>query len=323
MNAADLFSPHDVRPGIPPARVPWGSVGIFLTIAIVLGWIVCLPLWFGDGLASPMFQLIAAALMATPTIAALILVFTTVPKGGRARYLGLLPFRPVGRKILLFLLWPVFFLGIAFGAMFLAVAFGWAEVDSDLSLLTSQLAALGTEDVSLFLTIQFLALPLIVIQATVTAFGEELGWRGYLTTALSPLGFWRSALIIGVVWGLWHAPIILLGYNFNRTDFLGVVYMVVFCLVVGVLLQSSRYFTRSVWPAAVGHGALNATFTYPLFWATPDFDALTGSALGAPGWILMGAVIVILIACRAFRPERDWTPKRDPRFQISSKGTEA
>ncbi|MGO1746866.1 MAG: CPBP family intramembrane glutamic endopeptidase, partial [Microbacterium gubbeenense] len=129
--------------------------------------------------------------------------------------------------------------------------------------------------------------------------------------------------IIGVVWGLWHAPIILLGYNFNRTDLLGVVYMVVFCLVVGVLLQWSRYFTRSVWPAAVGHGALNATFTYPLFWATPDFDALTGSALGAPGWILMGAVIVILIACRAFRPERDWTPKRDPRFQISSKGTEA
>lgn len=310
MNATDLFSPHDARPGIPPARVPWGSVATFLVIAAGLGWLVCLPLWLGDGLTSPLFQLFAAALMVTPTIAALVVTFTTVPKGGRARYLGLLPFRPVSRKIWLILIWPLVFLAVAFAAMFLAAALGWAEIDSDLSGLSGQLVGI---DVDAFLIIQFLVLPLIVIQATATAFGEELGWRGYLTTALSPLGFWRSAILIGVVWGLWHAPIILLGYNFGRTDALGLVYMVVFCVLVGIILQWSRYFTRSVWPAAVGHGALNATFTYPLFWATPDMNPLMGTALGVPGWIVLAIVIGILFATRAFRPERDWTPKRDPR----------
>ncbi len=38
-------------------------------------------------------------------------------------------------------------------------------------------------------------------------FGEELGWRGYLTPALTSRINWRGAsLFVGVVWGLWHLP---------------------------------------------------------------------------------------------------------------------
>lgn len=313
MNAIDLYSPHDARTGIPPTRVPWGSVAVFITIAVALGWAVCLPLWLGDGLTSPLFPVLAAALMATPTIAALVVTFTTVPKGARARYLGLLPFRPIARKIWLFVLWPFVFLAIAFGSMFLASAVGWAEIDGSLATLTEQLAAMNVTDVELYVVMQFLSLPIGVAMSSVTAFGEELGWRGYLTTALAPLGFWPSALVIGVVWGLWHAPIILLGYNFGRTDALGLVWMCIFTLFVGVLLQWSRYVTRSVWPAAIGHGALNATFTYPLLWATPDMDPLLGTALGVPGWMLMAVLIAVLLAARAFRPGPDWTPRKDPR----------
>lgn len=309
MNAADLYSPYDSRPGVPPARVPWVAVACFLVIAVGLGWLVCLPLWFGDGLASPLFQAFAAALMATPTIAALIVVFATVQKGGRARYLGLLPFRPVARKIWVIVLWPVLFLAVGFGAILLASLLGWVELDPALAAVQQNLDALGLKiDAGAYVVGQFLMLPIVLVQATVTAFGEELGWRGYLTTALSPLGFWPSALLIGVVWGAWHAPIILLGYNFGRTDALGVVFMIVFCLLLSVILQWSRYFTRSVWPAAAGHGALNAAFLYPLFWA-PEPDPLLGSPVGLPGWILLAVVIAVLFAARAFRPGPDWTPR--------------
>ncbi|MDQ0339970.1 membrane protease YdiL (CAAX protease family) [Caldalkalibacillus uzonensis] len=31
------------------------------------------------------------------------------------------------------------------------------------------------------------------------AFGEELGWRGYLLKACQPLGFWKASLFIGVI----------------------------------------------------------------------------------------------------------------------------
>lgn len=51
--------------------------------------------------------------------------------------------------------------------------------------------------------------------------GEELGWRGYALSELqkkySPL---RSALIVGVVWGLWHAPIWPLTSGYTGVNFI-------------------------------------------------------------------------------------------------------
>lgn len=45
--------------------------------------------------------------------------------------------------------------------------------------------------------------------------GEELGWRGFQFEETKLLGFWRSSLLIGVLWGLWHAPVIMMGYNYS------------------------------------------------------------------------------------------------------------
>jgi len=45
----------------------------------------------------------------------------------------------------------------------------------------------------------------------VFALGEELFWRGYLFSQVEARGFWPASLYIGVAWGLWHAPLILMG----------------------------------------------------------------------------------------------------------------
>ena len=48
----------------------------------------------------------------------------------------------------------------------------------------------------------------ITINAVV-AFGEELMWRGFLLKELKGKGIWRASLIIGSIWGIWHAPLII------------------------------------------------------------------------------------------------------------------
>ncbi|MEQ8934714.1 MAG: hypothetical protein RIE56_02850, partial [Amphiplicatus sp.] len=54
-----------------------------------------------------------------------------------------------------------------------------------------------------------------VLPNAIAAFGEEAGWRGYLWTQTRGWGFWRASLFVGLVWGLWHAPIIIAGHNYG------------------------------------------------------------------------------------------------------------
>lgn len=50
------------------------------------------------------------------------------------------------------------------------------------------------------------------------AIGEEAGWRGFLQEALvERFGWINSALLVGLIWGLWHLPLNLAGYTMPNT----------------------------------------------------------------------------------------------------------
>ena len=58
-------------------------------------------------------------------------------------------------------------------------------------------------------------IPVIIINLTAGVLGEELGWRGYALNILQkkyvPL---TAGIIVGVIWGLWHLPLMILsGYS--------------------------------------------------------------------------------------------------------------
>lgn len=91
------------------------------------------------------------------------------------------------------------------------------------------------------------------------ALGEELGWRGYLHEQLITLGFWKCSLYTGVIWGFWHAPLILQGHNYPTFPRLGVLFMVMWCILLSPLFTLIREKSGSVIAASIAHGSLNAS----------------------------------------------------------------
>jgi len=93
----------------------------------------------------------------------------------------------------------------------------------------------------------------------VAGFGEELGWRGFLFKEYKGYSFWKSSLLIGFIWGIWHAPLILLGHNYPQHPVIGVFMMTLWCMLLAPVFNYIRIKSNSVIAASIMHGTLNAT----------------------------------------------------------------
>ncbi|UTW58969.1 CPBP family intramembrane metalloprotease [Kordiimonas sp. SCSIO 12603] len=91
--------------------------------------------------------------------------------------------------------------------------------------------------------------------------GEEIGWRGFLTPLLlQKFSFPVTSLIVGVVWALWHLPILLYTkYNAGPQDIeLQVLNYTVMTIGVSFILTYVYLRSRSIWAASLLHAAHNA-----------------------------------------------------------------
>jgi membrane protease YdiL (CAAX protease family) len=120
----------------------------------------------------------------------------------------------------------------------------------------------------------------------VFALGEEIAWRGFLLNMFSGKKFWKVALCTGIIWGLWHAPIILNGHNYPQHPVVGVFLMVVFCVLMTPILMYFRQKSGSVIVPAIMHGTFNAVAGLTLMIITPANDLLYG-ATGLAGMIVL------------------------------------
>ncbi len=102
----------------------------------------------------------------------------------------------------------------------------------------------------------------VTVANLLLGFGEEFGWRAYLIPKLEKLMPFPAAIFVGgVIWGLWHAPIIACGHNFGKgysgDPWLGIVLMCIFCVMTGVYLTALTKATGSVFAASLAHIAIN------------------------------------------------------------------
>ncbi|MCW5875315.1 MAG: ATP-binding cassette domain-containing protein [Anaerolineales bacterium] len=133
------------------------------------------------------------------------------------------------------------------------------------------------------------------------AFGEEFGWRAYLQDKLMPLGFRKAMLLLGAIWGVWHAPVIAMGHNYGfgypGAPWTGILAMTWFSIAAGVIFGWLTLRGRSVWPAVIAHGAINGIaginvlFLHPEAQPNPLLGPLPVGIIAALPWTLLAAYL--------------------------------
>lgn len=231
------------------ARARRRGVAAYLVIAFGLAWAPFVVVLAGGPSVGPVLMPLAPA-------AACVVVRRWVTREGFVE-LGLRPsLRGVLRR------WPL-----------IAVALLWPlAVSPVLALLTGADLWAGGGHVVSWLALSLAITPVIL--------GEELGWRGYLQMRVYPGRPLAAALATGVMWGVWHYPLLLSSRGVQPwllAEFtLGTITMSVF-------LGWLRARSTSVWAPSLGHASNNVTE-----------DNLTRRAIGT-GAIGPGQAAAVLI----------------------------
>jgi membrane protease YdiL (CAAX protease family) len=290
-----------------PSRELWRA-GAFCALAFALAWLAVLPLLLGGrGLADSNALVCLLLMMSSPALSALLLGALFTRERGWLRRAGLRLGPPGWWKYWLFgwLAVPLY----CYAALALAGALGFYPLDlleltgfrQAMEASPRNAAALQGRSIHAF-ALEKVAIGVLLspILNALPVLGEELGWRGYLLPRLEALGQWRALVLSGLCWGLWHMPVILLGYNYPLHPQLGVLLMAVSCTLLGIVLGWTRLATGSLWPAVIGHAALNGSGPAVALFHTAgaSFDTANAGPLSWTGWILLGLWIAALVALR-------------------------
>lgn len=127
------------------------------------------------------------------------------------------------------------------------------------------------------------------------AFGEEIGWRGYLVGLFKGQGFIKTSVITGAIWGLWHAPLIINGHNYPQHPAAGIFMMIAMCILLTPILLYFRQKSGSVIVAAVMHGTFNGVVGLSNIFVLPFNDLLIGGPGLAGLLVLLGTDLVIFL----------------------------
>jgi membrane protease YdiL (CAAX protease family) len=147
---------------------------------------------------------------------------------------------------------------------------------------------------------------IVVMPAGISSsLGEELGWRGFLAPELMKLvSFTKTCFIVGIIWGLWHFPLIFLG-AYNAAKGPGLTDAVLFLTATtsaSIPMIYLRMRSTSVWPATVFHASHNL-FVRTIF-GHMITDGTSSNVAGEVGWVSL----IIMVSVAAYFL---WKGKKD------------
>ena len=271
---------------------------------VVLGAAVCEGMLFSEGGPITQHPLIALSLMWTPAMASLA-ARTVLREGARDVALGFRGRHGI-RMLLLGWLYPLLVGGVAYGA---AWGLGLDEFAAP------GMASVGLEHappIAKLVASVGINLTLGTVLAAISAFGEELGWRGYMLTRLIEAGVPRPILMSGLIWAGWHLPMILSGqYAAGPHPVVSALLFASGVIFASYVAARVRLESGSLWPAVVFHSSWNALIqgTFDAFTRGGNAAHTSSIWIGESG-IVVVVVNVLLALLVVIRP---WPVRRFPR----------
>jgi uncharacterized protein len=166
--------------------------------------------------------------------------------------------------------------------------------------------------VTLFVVLLALTATIGTIIGALSAAGEEIGWRGYMLTRLIDAGVPRPVLVSGLIWGLWHVPLILAGvYVAGSSPVVSAMLFMITATSFGFVFARMRLETGSIWPAIALHGAWNSIIQ-------GAFDPVSmGIGAGATLWVGEAGILtaLALVVAAVIFSRGHWTIRRVPEEQ--------
>ena len=225
----------------------WKTIGLFLILLTALssiGYYAILKL-------NPT-SIYVGALMLSPALAA----FITLKIKGRP--ISNLPWSLKKLKYLkLAYFTPVLYVSIAYVLIWL---FGFGNLINTETILawSDELGIDNSNQTIVGIVMIFLLLTVGVIKNLGSTLGEEIGWRGFLIFELRKvMSFKALAIVSGVIWAVWHFPIINLMYGRGDHLLLHLSAFTVMIIGVSVILAYYTFKSNSLWPAAIYHSVHN------------------------------------------------------------------
>ena len=182
---------------------------------------------------------------------------------------------------------------VIYGATWLIVPDAWSSDDGTAANLTSFVVAASAG----------------VLFNCIFAFGEELGWRGFLVPELAKLTSFRNVVLIsGLIWAVWHYPLIFFAadlFEFSETPlWFAVPSFTLIIVIVSVVFAWLRLMSGSVWPAVILHASHN-NFSLGFF---ADRTSESGTAPYIVTEVGVGLLVAWMIIAYVFWRKRSALP---------------
>ncbi len=241
-------------------------------------------------LSQPEQAVTLSSLLLIPNLIGLILLVVLRWRGGREA------FASTGMAGGKWQVWLVYGAGLVvfYGLQtFLNYVFKLGQV-VDLNAAFPQMAAANLPAPALMLSMALNTVIVGPFLGLIISFGEEYGWRGYLQTELTRLGRIRGVFLLGVIWGVWHWPVIWMGYNYPGQPVLGSLAMVAVCILLAYFLAYAVFKSNGLWTAAYLHALSNQALSFFMMTLVMPASMLFSFGMGIYG-LLLGAIVVLLI----------------------------